>query len=243
MCLPKCLLIKGATVVPTILVVEDDPAVRELLAFILKQNNFEITEVEDAESAQQKLLQKHPGLILVDWMLPGMSGVDFAKQIKANKATTDIPIIMLTARGEEEDKVRGLECGADDYVTKPFSPRELVARIRAVMRRLVPHKSDEVATFGDLLLDPVRHQVSVAGKLLQMGPTEFKLLHFFMTHQERVYSRSQLLDWVWGANSFVEERTVDVYVRRLRTALEVHSYDAMIQTVRGVGYRCSAEAQ
>ncbi|HCL94966.1 MAG TPA: DNA-binding response regulator, partial [Gammaproteobacteria bacterium] len=123
---------------PTILIVEDDPAVRELLAFILKQNNFEITEVEDAESAQQKLLQKHPGLILVDWMLPGMSGVDFAKQIKANKSTTDIPIIMLTARGEEEDKVRGLECGADDYVTKPFSPRELVARIRAVMRRLVP---------------------------------------------------------------------------------------------------------
>lgn len=228
---------------PNILVVEDDHAVRELLTFVLRQNNFEITEVEDAETAQQEIYRNHPGLILLDWMLPGMSGVDFAKKIKADKSTTDIPIIMLTARGEEEDKVRGLECGADDYVTKPFSPRELVARIRAVMRRLVPHKSDDVVTFGDLLLDPVRHQVSVAGNLLQMGPTEFKLLHFFMTHQERVYSRGQLLDWVWGANSFVEERTVDVYVRRLRTALEVHSYDAMIQTVRGVGYRCSAEAQ
>ena len=230
-------------VTPSILVVEDDSAVRELLTFVLRQNNFEIIEVDNAETAQQELYRKHPGLILLDWMLPGMSGVDFAKKIKADKLTQYIPIIMITARGEEEDKVRGFECGADDYVTKPFSPRELVARIRAVMRRLVPHESDELVTFGDLLLDPVRHQVSVADKLLQMGPTEFRLLHFFMTHQERVYSRSQLLDWVWGANSFVEERTVDVYVRRLRTVLEVHSYDSMIQTVRGVGYRFSAKAQ
>ncbi len=243
MCLPKCLLIKGATVAPTILVVEDDPAVRELLAFILKQNNFDITEVEDAESAQQELLQKHPGLILLDWMLPGMSGVDFVKQLKAEKSMRNIPIIMITARGEEEDKVKGFECGADDYVTKPFSPRELVARIRAVLRRLVPHENDEPVEFAGLLLDPGMHQVTAAGEPLQMGPTEFRLLHFFMTHQERVYSRNQLLDWVWGPNAFIEERTVDVYVRRLRTVLEAHSYDSLIQTIRGVGYRFSKPVQ
>lgn len=223
---------------PNILVVEDDPAVRELLTFVLRQNNFEITEVEDAETAQQEIYRNHPGLILLDWMLPGMSGVDFAKKVKADKSTTDIPIIMLTARGEEEDKVRGLECGADDYVTKPFSPRELVARIRAVMRRLVPHKSDDVVTFGDLLLDPVRHQVSVADKPLQMGPTEFKLLHFFMTHPERVFSRSQLLDLVWGRNIYVEERTVDVHILRLRKSF-VSDSSKCIQTVRGAGYRMS----
>ena len=222
---------------PTIMLVEDDEAIRELLRFVLQQNNFDIAEFVDAETAIKGLEKKHPSLILMDWMLPGMNGVQLTEKLKSSSFSRNIPIILLTARGEEEDKVRAFDCGADDYVTKPFSPRELIARIRAVIRRAVPHEGDDPIEVDGLLLNPIRHAVTVRGDTLELGPTEFRLLHFFMTHQDRVYSRNQLLDWVWGANAFIEERTVDVYIRRLRAALEKHSYGGLIKTVRGVGYQ------
>ena len=222
---------------PRILIVEDDEAVRELLRFVLHQHHFEVHEAGDAKTARNVLAKTQPSVILMDWMLPGMSGIELTKILKADKVTQQIPIIVLTAKGEEADKVRGLNCGADDYVTKPFSPRELIARIRAVIRRTVPHEGDEPAHFRGLSLDPIIHQVTANGEALELGPTEFRLLHFFLTHPDRVYSRAQLLDWVWGANSFVEERTVDVYVRRLRGALENYDYAQCIKTVRGVGYQ------
>ncbi|MBL6917546.1 MAG: phosphate regulon transcriptional regulator PhoB [Gammaproteobacteria bacterium] len=222
---------------PTIMLVEDDEAIRELLRFVLQQNNFDIAEFVDAETAIKGLEKKHPSLILMDWMLPGMNGVQLTEKLKSSSFSRSIPIILLTARGEEEDKVRAFDCGADDYVTKPFSPRELIARIRAVIRRAVPHEGDDPIEVDGLLLNPILHAVTVRGDTLELGPTEFRLLHFFMTHQDRVYSRNQLLDWVWGANAFIEERTVDVYIRRLRAALEKHSYGGLIKTVRGVGYQ------
>ena len=172
-------------------------------------------------------------------MLPGLSGIDFAKQLKRDQFTRHIPIVMLTAKGEEEDMVRGLNSGADDYITKPFSPRELIARLRAVLRRLTPHASDEAVEVDGLRLDPASHRVLIDDQPLVIGPTEFKLLHFLMTHPMRVYSRSQLLDWVWGPTAFVEERTVDVYVRRLRALLTPTGHDKLLHTVRGVGYRFS----
>ena len=227
---------------PKILVVEDDQAIREMLRFVLQQKHFDILEAENAEQALRLIHDRSPSLILLDWMLPGMSGVDLARKLKEVQETSHLPIIMITAKGEEEDMVRGLDSGADDYVTKPFSPRELVARIRAVLRRAVPHKNDEPVGIRGLMLDPTTHRVTIEEELVEMGPTEFRLLHFFMTHQDRVYSRSQLLDWVWGTNSFVEERTVDVYVRRLRKVLELEQYDKMLQTIRGVGYRFSQHA-
>ena len=227
---------------PKILVVEDDQAIREMLRFVLQQKHFDILEAENAEQALRLIHDRSPSLILLDWMLPGMSGVDLARKLKEAQETSNLPIIMITAKGEEEDMVRGLDSGADDYVTKPFSPRELVARIRAVLRRAVPHKNDEPVGIRGLMLDPTTHRVTIEEELVEMGPTEFRLLHFFMTHQDRVYSRSQLLDWVWGTNSYVEERTVDVYVRRLRKVLELEQYDKMLQTIRGVGYRFSQHA-
>ena len=227
---------------PKILVVEDDQAIREMLRFVLQQKHFDILEAENAEQALRLIHDRSPSLILLDWMLPGMSGVDLARKLKEVQETSNLPIIMITAKGEEEDTVRGLDSGADDYVTKPFSPRELVARIRAVLRRAVPHKNDEPVGIRGLMLDPTTHRVTIEEELVEMGPTEFRLLHFFMTHQDRVYSRSQLLDWVWGTNSYVEERTVDVYVRRLRKVLELEQYDKMLQTIRGVGYRFSQHA-
>lgn len=224
---------------PTILIVEDDSAIREMLRFVLQQNNFDIVESIDAIEAQNVINRRQPNLILLDWMLPGLSGVDFAKQLKQDNLTRYIPIVMLTARGEEEDMVRGLNSGADDYITKPFSPRELIARLRAVLRRLTPHESDEAVEVDGLRLDPASHRVLIDDQPLVIGPTEFKLLHFLMTHPGRVYSRSQLLDWVWGPTAFVEERTVDVYVRRLRALLTPTGHDKLLHTVRGVGYRFS----
>src|SRR6266853_2044059 len=176
-------------------------------------------------------------LVLLDWMLPGPPGVNFARQLRADQRTKDIPIIMLTARAQEQDTIAGLDSGADDYVTKPFSPRELLARIKAVMRRRVPQLTDDVVEIADLKLDPVAHRVSAAGRNIDLGPTEFRMLHFFMTHPERVYSRAQLLDEVWGDHVFVEERTVDVHIRRLRQALEPTEHDSLVETVRGTGYR------
>ncbi|OOZ37319.1 phosphate regulon transcriptional regulator PhoB [Solemya velesiana gill symbiont] len=222
-----------------LLVVEDEPAVREMISFVLKQSDYDTLEAEDAEEARAHLAEQVPDLILMDWMLPGMSGVEFTRELKQDAATRDIPVIMLTARGEEDDKVRGLECGAEDYVTKPFSPRELAARIKAILRRVAPHATEEMVEVGGLQLDPTSYRVSVGSQEVDLGPTEFRLLHFFMTHMDKVYSRSRLLDRVWGSNVFIEERTVDVHIRRLRKALEPYGVDGLVQTVRGAGYRFS----
>lgn len=222
-----------------ILIVEDEPAIREMVGFALDRAGLIWSEAENATDAQVAIADQPPALILLDWMLPDMSGIDLARRLKKDELTAGIPIIMLTARGEEEDKIRGLEVGADDYVTKPFSPRELVARIKAVMRRATGAKSDDPINVEGLELDPVGHRVSSQGQPLEMGPTEFRLLHFFMTNPERVFSRSRLLDSVWGRNVYVEERTVDVHIRRLRKALAIHGHDQYIQTVRGAGYRFS----
>ena len=224
-----------------VLLVEDEAPIREMLKFVLVQSGYDTIEAEDYPIALEKLVEPYPDLILLDWMLPGGSGVQLAKHLKQHEYTRDIPIIMLTARGEEEDKVRGLEAGADDYITKPFSPKELIARVKAVMRRVTPTSSEEVIEFKGLRLDPVSHRASVNENPLEMGPTEFKLLHFFMTHTERVYSREQLLDNVWGTNVYVEDRTVDVHIRRLRKAISEFGHDGMIQTVRGSGYRFSSK--
>ncbi len=222
-----------------ILIVEDEPAIQELLAFNVTQAGFQPLCAEDADSAWQQIRSNVPDLILLDWMLPDTSGVILAKQFRADARSKDIPIIMLTARGDERDKILGLESGADDYITKPFSPRELMARIRAVLRRHIPALPDETVAAGGLELSPSAHRVAAKGAGIELGPTEFRLLHFFMTHAERVYSRTQLLDQVWGTQVFVEERTVDVHIRRLRAALEPAGMDGLIQTVRGSGYRFS----
>jgi two-component system phosphate regulon response regulator PhoB len=223
----------------TILVVEDEPGIQEVLKFNLGYQGHEVIIASDAEEAGASLRDALPDLILLDWMLPGMSGIDFAKKVRADARLKDVPIIMLTARTEERDKVLGLETGADDYITKPFSPRELMARIKAVLRRRAPQMTEDVVEISGLKLDPTSHRVFGNGQPLELGPTEFRLLHFMMTHPERVYSRSQMLDHVWGDHVFVEERTVDVHIRRLRSALEASGHDKLIQTVRGAGYRLS----
>lgn len=223
-----------------ILIVEDEAPIREMLAFVMEQHGYQPIEAGDFEQAMAAVIEPYPDMILLDWMLPGGSGVQLAKQLKSQDYTRHIPIIMLTARSEEEDKIRGLEVGADDYITKPFSPKELMARMRAVFRRVSPTSLDEPLEVDGLKLDPVSHRVTAKDEPLVMGPTEFRLLHFFMTHQDRVYSREQLLDHVWGTNVFVEDRTVDVHIRRLRKAISLHNHDRLVQTVRGVGYRFSA---
>jgi two-component system phosphate regulon response regulator PhoB len=223
----------------TVLIVEDEPAIREMVSFALARAGFQVDEAVDGIQAQERMASRLPDMILLDWMLPGVSGIELARRFKRDEYTREVPIIMLTARGEEDDRVGGLDAGVDDYVTKPFSPRELVARIKAVMRRSVPENEDEPILVDGLSLDPGSHRVSVDGAALEMGPTEFRLLHFFMTHPERVYSRSQLLDRVWGRNTYVEERTVDVHILRLRKALNPSGYDRHVQTVRGAGYRFS----
>lgn len=225
----------------TILLVEDEPAIQELIAANLGRAGHHVVRAGDAESARGIVQSALPDLVLLDWMLPGMSGIEFARRLRADERTRTIPIIMLTARGEEEDAVAGLETGADDYITKPFSPRELVARIKAVLRRRSPQVTEDVVAIGALRLDPATHRVTADDAQVSLGPTEFRLLHFLMTHPERVHSRAQLLDQVWGDHVFVEERTVDVHVRRLRAALEPSGLDQLIQTVRGSGYRLSAQ--
>jgi len=226
----------------TILVVEDEPAIQQLISTSLQHAGYAVLRAPDGETALRLVREALPDLILVDWMLPGMSGVQLARCLRVEARTKNVPLIMLTARAEEQDKITGLETGADDYVTKPFSPRELAARIKAVLRRRAPQMTDEAVEAAGLRLDPVTHRVTAAGETIDLGPTEFRLLHFFMTHPERVHSRTQLLDQVWGDHVFVEERTVDVHIRRLRGALEASQLDALIQTVRGAGYRFSAQA-
>jgi two-component system phosphate regulon response regulator PhoB len=228
---------------PHILVVEDEVAIREMLSIALTKAHFKIEAVANVQQAQDCIFHRHPDLILLDWMLPGMSGLEFARQLKRQPRTHNIPIILLTAKGEESDKVRGLEVGADDYVTKPFSIRELIARIKAVLRRTTASNEANPLVIKTLQLDFAEHRVTVDKKEVQMGPTEFRLLQFFMQHPERVYSRNQVLDQVWGSHVYIEERTVDVHIRRLRKALASYGYDDLIQTVRGVGYRFSTREQ
>lgn len=224
-----------------ILVVEDEPAIQELLALNITQAGHNAMRALSVEHAQELLRETMPDLILLDWMLPGTNGLEFARKLKSDAVTKAIPIIMLTARGDEYDKVRGLEVGADDYVTKPFSPRELNARIKAVLRRRAPQMTDDPIEVSGLRLDPTTHRVTGNEKVIDLGPTEFRLLHFFMTNSERVHTRSQLLDKVWGDRVFVEDRTVDVHIRRLRNALSISGHEDLIQTVRGAGYRLSVQ--
>jgi len=223
-----------------ILVVEDEPAIQELIAVNLEHAGYRIQRAYSGGEAEALIREVRPDLILLDWMLPDLAGTVLARRLRADARMKDIPIIMLTARAQETDKVEGLDAGADDYVTKPFSPKELLARIKAVLRRRAPQLTDDLIEVGDLQLDPAAHRVNAGGRDLALGPTEFKLLHFFMTHPERVYTRVQLLDHVWGDHVFVEERTVDVHIRRLRQALEATSHDRLIETVRGTGYRLHA---
>lgn len=220
----------------TVLVVEDEPAIQELVAINLKHAGFLVQSAGSAEEAIHLISAALPDLLVLDWMLPSQSGVALAKKLRCDERTRELPIILLTARVHEEDKVQGLEAGADDYVTKPFSPKELVARARAVLRRRAPHLAGELVEIGDLAINPATHRVLVAGRPVELGPTEFRLLFFLMTHPERVYSRTQLLDEIWGDHVFIEERTVDVHIRRLRAALESSGNDNRIKTVRGVGY-------
>jgi two-component system, OmpR family, phosphate regulon response regulator PhoB len=224
-------------VTPSILVVEDEPAILELLKVNLVDAGYEVLSAPDAESAQAILRDRLPNLLLLDWMLPGMSGLALAKQLRAEARTRDLPVIMVTARTDEADKVAGLEAWVDDYVTKPFSPRELKARIKAVLRRRAPEAAQEPLAAGALKLDPTTHRVTVDGQPVRVGPTEFRLLRFFLARPERVHTRSQLLDQVWGDQVYIEERTVDVHIRRLRLALEPFGQDRLIETVRGSGYR------
>jgi two-component system phosphate regulon response regulator PhoB len=226
-----------------ILIVEDERAIREMIAFGLRRAGFEVREAEDCAAARASITDHRPDLLLVDWMLPDQSGLELTRAIKRNKDTQDLPVIMLTARADEHDKVSGLEGGADDYVTKPFSPRELVARIQAVLRRAAPGGSGEAIEAGELRMDTAGHRVTVGEQVVSLGPTEYRLLQFFMEHPDRVYERSQLLDRVWGGNVYVEERTVDVHIRRLRKALEPFLCDGLVQTVRGSGYRFSTRPE
>jgi two-component system phosphate regulon response regulator PhoB len=222
-----------------VLVVEDEDAIREMLGLVLEQAEFAVRAVADTHQAQSALNESVPDLILLDWMLPGLSGVEWARRLKKDKQYSEIPIIMITARGEEEDKIRGLDVGADDYVTKPFSPRELIARIKAVLRRSNKYGKGGRIEIGGIALDVDEHRVSIADSHVILSPTEYRLLEFFLTHPDKVYSRSQLLDQVWGRSSFIEERTVDVHIRRLRKILAEHDREEVIQTVRGFGYRFS----
>jgi two-component system phosphate regulon response regulator PhoB len=224
-----------------ILLIEDEAAIREMTAMALERAGYQVSEAEDASQAERLLSDGVPDLILLDWMLPGSSGIELARRLRREEYTREVPIIMLTARSEEDDRIRGLESGADDYVTKPFSPRELIARIKAVLRRASPDQEGGLLKAKGLVLDSNSHRVTANDTVLEMGPTEFRLLHFFMAHPERVYSRTQLLDMVWSRGSFVEERTVDVHIRRLRKALATEGFDSLIQTVRGAGYRFSTQ--
>ncbi len=230
----------------TVLIVEDEPAIQELISYNLHKAGHVALCANSAEQAATMIKNALPDLVLLDWMLPNMSGLEFARYLRRESRTKTVPIIMLTARVDEHDKISGLDAGADDYITKPFSPRELIARIKAVLRRRLPEMSEEVIEIGGLKLDPATHRVSLGAHKanskiddITLGPTEFRLLNFLMAHSERVHSRSQLLDRVWGDHVFVEDRTVDVHIRRLRKALEVIGKDNLIQTVRGTGYRFS----
>jgi two-component system phosphate regulon response regulator PhoB len=227
----------------SILVVEDEPAIQELVSFSCASNGYEVRRADSVRAAQELIRQELPDLVILDWMLPDRPGIELLRDLRAAERTRSLPIILLTAKGAESDRVAGLDAGADDYVVKPFSPRELVSRVRAVFRRRAPQLSGEPLSYGPVAIDPSRHEVLVDGKAVKMGLAEFKLLRFLVGHPERVYSRSQLLDSVWGDHVFIEERTVDVHVLRLRKALAAAGAQALVQTVRGMGYRLSTRAE
>ncbi len=227
----------------SILVVEDEPAIQELVAYTCSANGYEVRRAETVAGARDTIARQLPELVLLDWMLPDRSGVELLRELRSEERTRAVPVIMLTAKGSESDRVVGLDAGADDYVVKPFSPRELMSRIRAVLRRRAPHFAGEALSYGALAIDPARHDVSVAGKSVKIGLAEFKLLSFLVGHPERVFTRSQLLDSVWGDHVFIEERTVDVHVLRLRKALATVGVQHLVQTVRGIGYRLSRQPE
>jgi len=220
----------------TILVVEDEPQVQELVAVNLEHAGHRVRRAATAGEAESSIREELPDVLILDWMLPDESGLSLTRRLRENERTRSLPILMLTARAMEQDKISGLEAGADDYLTKPFSPKELAARIKAVLRRRAPQLADDVVEIGGLRLDPAARRVTASGKIIELAPTEFRLLHFFMTHPERIYSRAQVLDYVWGDHVFIEERTVDVHIRRLRKALEPSGHDRFVDTVRGSGY-------
>ncbi len=226
-------------IMATILLVDDEPDIREVMRFALEGSGFRVLEAGHADEARKLMQAEDPDLLLLDWMLPGRSGLELALQLKQNPKTRATPIIMVSARGEEEDRIRGLETGADDYIAKPFSPREMVARVNAVLRRSRPETPSDQIEIGGLRIDSISHRVTANGQRLEIAPTEFRLLHYLMSHAERAFTRSQLLDQVWGEQIYVEERTVDVHVRRLRKSLEDTGHDSLLQTVRGIGYRFS----
>ena len=221
--------------------VDDEIAIRDMLRIALEMADFICFDAANAQDAHSLIIDEKPDLILLDWMMPGTSGIELARRLRRDEITAQIPIIMLTAKGEEDNKIQGLDVGADDYITKPFSPRELIARLKAVLRRTDNSGPSNVINVLGLNLDTDSHRVSIDGQPLDIGPTEYRLLNFFMTHQERAYTRSQLLDHVWGGNVYVEERTVDVHIRRLRKAINRGGHDRLIQTVRGTGYRFSIQ--
>jgi len=226
----------------SILVVEDEPAIQELVSFTCASSGYKVRRAESVGAAQEAIRSELPDLVILDWMLPDRGGIDLLRDLRAQERTRSLPVIMLTAKSAETDRVAGLDAGADDYVVKPFSPRELVSRVRAVFRRRAPQHSGEPMAYGPLSIDPARHEVIVGGKAVKIGLAEFKLLKFLLGHPERVFSRTQLLDNVWGDHVFIEERTVDVHVLRLRKALQPANAQNLIQTVRGLGYRLSSRA-
>ena len=225
-----------------ILIVDDEPAIREMVAVALELADFDVLEAENAQRGHEIIVDERPDLVLLDWMLPSVTGIELARRLKRDETTNEVPIIMLTAKSEEDNKIQGLDAGADDYITKPFSTRELISRIKAVLRRASSVAAEKAIEVEGLCLDPVSHRISADDYPVDMGPTEYRLLEFFMSHQERAYSRTQLLDQVWGANVYVEDRTIDVHIRRLRKALAPFDYDRFIQTVRGTGYRFSVKS-
>ncbi len=222
-----------------ILVVDDEASIRDMITMALEIAGYKCTQAANAQDAHSRIIDDQPDLVLLDWMMPGTTGIELIRRLKRNELTAKVPVIMLTAKSDEDNKVQGFDSGADDYITKPFSPRELLARIKAVLRRAGPETPDEPIQVNDLVFDPISHRVTIGEKSLSMGPTEFRLLEFFLTHRERVYSRGQILDHVWGGNVYMEERTVDVHIRRLRKVLSIDGHDRFIQTVRGAGYRFS----
>ncbi|UTA49691.1 phosphate regulon transcriptional regulator PhoB [Simiduia sp. 21SJ11W-1] len=225
----------------TILIIDDEPAIRDMLRVALEMADYRCLEADNAQDGHSLVIDEKPDLILLDWMIPGTSGIELARRLKRDEMTAKLPIIMLTAKGEEDNKIQGLETGADDYITKPFSPRELIARLKAVLRRIEPDTPEEPIVVDQLCLDPISQRVTIADEPVDMGPTEYRLLTFFLTHQERVYNRGQLLDHIWGGNVYIDERTVDVHIRRLRKALAPGEHDRFVQTVRGSGYRFSTK--
>jgi two-component system phosphate regulon response regulator PhoB len=233
------------TIMPrhTILVVDDETSIREMLVISLEAAGYNVLQAENAKTALSLVLDGHPDLILLDWMMPVTTGLELLRRLKRDEMTDHIPVIMLTAKAEESSKISGLDSGADDYLAKPFSPRELLSRVKAILRRVSREELKDIIVVGSLEFDPLEHRISIAGKLINLAPTEFRLLQFFLTHQERVYSRDQILDYVWGKNVYLDERTVDVHIRRLRKAISVAGHDDYVQTVRGAGYRFSTQLQ